>query len=103
MGIRNGGIRNESMKKLGTPIGAGPGSESEKVGLVAAGTPLPVGRSFAGELGFAFLPCFFLGWWAFCVAPVDDGASPWLAPVGIGVVLDELVVVLDDDDPDLDP
>jgi hypothetical protein len=29
MGIRNGGIRKLSMKKLGTPIGAGPGSDRE--------------------------------------------------------------------------
>jgi hypothetical protein len=53
------------MKKFGTPIGAGPGNESEKVGLFAAGTPLPVGRSFAGELDFVV--CFFL--WAFCWPP----------------------------------
>jgi hypothetical protein len=33
-----------SMKKFGTPTGAGPGIDSEKVGLFAAGTPLPVGR-----------------------------------------------------------
>jgi hypothetical protein len=47
------------MKKFGTPIGAGPGSDSEKVGLVAAGTPLPVGRSLAGELGLVLLLFFF--------------------------------------------
>lgn len=39
------------MKKLGTPIGDGPGSESENVGLLALGTPLPEGR-FDGLLGF---------------------------------------------------
>jgi hypothetical protein len=33
-----------SMKKLGTPTGAGPGIDNENVGFVAAGTPLPVGR-----------------------------------------------------------
>jgi hypothetical protein len=33
------------MKKFGTPIGAGPGSESEKDGLEADGTPLPDGRA----------------------------------------------------------
>jgi hypothetical protein len=48
MGIRKGGIRNESMKKLGTPIGDGPGSESENDGFEAAGTPLPVGSDAAG-------------------------------------------------------
>jgi hypothetical protein len=30
---------------------------------------------------------------------VDDGASPWLVPVGSGVVLEELVVVLDEPEP----
>jgi hypothetical protein len=29
------------MKKFGTPIGAWPGSDSEKVGLAADGTPVP--------------------------------------------------------------
>lgn len=40
------------MKKLGTPIGAGPGSESENVGLEGFGTPLPVGRLTLGCLRF---------------------------------------------------
>lgn len=39
------------MKKFGTPIGAGPGSDSEYVGLLADGTPLPVGRSTAVVVG----------------------------------------------------
>src|ERR1700759_5663917 len=39
--IKNGGIRNESMKRFGTPIGAEPGSVSEKLGLAAIGTPFP--------------------------------------------------------------
>jgi hypothetical protein len=39
------------MKKLGTPIGAGPGSDSEKVGFDGFGTPLPVGRLAFGGLG----------------------------------------------------
>ena len=38
------------MKKFGTPIGAGPGSENEKVGLLANGTPAPVGP--LGVVGF---------------------------------------------------
>jgi hypothetical protein len=54
------------MKKFGTPIGAGPGSESEKVGLVAEGTPLPVGSSLdAGEVVFGSgvdLDCRFGCW-----------------------------------------
>src|SRR4051794_10582041 len=41
MGSRNGGIRNLSMKKFGTPIGAGPGRAAEKVGLAGVGTPSP--------------------------------------------------------------
>src|SRR3954447_25299249 len=32
-------MRNFSMKKFGTPIGAGPGSASEKVGSAAVGAP----------------------------------------------------------------
>jgi hypothetical protein len=61
MGIRNGGIRNESMKKLGTPIGAGPGSENEKLGFDGWGTPLPVGPVVAGFLlgARAVVLCFF--------------------------------------------
>src|SRR4051794_25427400 len=39
MGSRKGGIRNLSMKKLGTPIGAGPGTESERLGLEGVGAP----------------------------------------------------------------
>jgi hypothetical protein len=33
MGSRNGGIRNESMKKFGTPSGAGPGNANANVGF----------------------------------------------------------------------
>src|SRR3954454_11839820 len=40
MGSRKGGIRNFSMKKLGTPIAAGPGTESEKPGFAEVGVPL---------------------------------------------------------------
>ena len=32
-------MRNLSMKKFGTPIGAGPGSASESVGLLTVGWP----------------------------------------------------------------
>ena len=94
MGIKNGGIRNESMKKFGTPIGAGPGSESEKVGLVAAGTPLPVGRSLAGVVVVLDFFFFFL---AFGCPATEEGPSPLLAPLGTGVVLDALVVLLEDE------
>jgi hypothetical protein len=84
------------MKKLGTPIGAGPGSESEKVGLVAEGTPLPVGRSLLGVVVVVVFFFFFL-WWLCCWPPWEDAPSPWLLPVGTGVVLDELVVVPEED------
>ena len=52
------------MKKFGTPIGAGPGSESEYVGFDGVGTPLLVtggGGVVAGVFFFAllFLCCFF--------------------------------------------
>src|SRR5829696_6812664 len=42
MDRRNGGIRNLSMKKFGTPMGAGPTVASEKPGLVGAGAPVDV-------------------------------------------------------------
>lgn len=52
------------MKKFGTPIGAGPGVDSEKVGFVAVGTPLPdgscdfdFGLCSGLALGFGFRLC----------------------------------------------
>lgn len=47
------------MKKFGTPIGAGPGVESEKVGFEGAGTPLPDGRFDLCCLCFACLGLAF--------------------------------------------
>lgn len=44
------------MKKFGTPSGAGPGIENEKVGLEGVGTPLLVtGGGLTFDLPFAFL------------------------------------------------
>src|SRR2546423_13537458 len=82
------------MKKLGTPIGAGPGSESEKVGLDAWGTPLPVGPVVSGfvvpgvvEAGFFDLAgaffCCFLGLFGFCVVGGVWVDFCWGAP-GLG-------------------
>ncbi|MGB9183607.1 MAG: hypothetical protein WCB67_06040 [Solirubrobacteraceae bacterium] len=89
------------MKKFGTPIGAGPGSESEKVGLLVPGTPLPDGRA---AFGLAFLGaaapgevtvcgcvdgfCFLAGFPdnGFGVVPDDE------VEVEVEVVLDELEV-----------
>ena len=39
MSSRKGGIANWSMRKLGTPIGAGPKSAIVRVGLAFVGTP----------------------------------------------------------------
>ncbi|MGI9184965.1 MAG: hypothetical protein ACR2GZ_08375 [Solirubrobacteraceae bacterium] len=86
------------MKKFGTPIGAAPGSESEKVGLLVPGTPLPEGRT-------TFF--FFLA-----LGPEDRAGVPacgcvdgfcflaGLPASGVGVVLDlevevEVEVVLE--------
>ena len=55
------------MKKLGTPIGAAPGSAYEYVGLAGVGTPLLVtGGGGVGAL--AFLCCFFLFFFGGCGA-----------------------------------
>lgn len=54
---------------------------------------MPLGRFLSEEVVvviFFFLACAFCWPWA-------DAPSLWLAPVGTGVVLDELVVVLDDE------
>ena len=108
--MRNGGIWNESMKKFGTPIGAGPGSDRENVGFWADGTPLPVGsvdvrlRDRLRLVAGFFCLALALG------APVDDGFSLRLDPVGAGLELvEELVVVevplldvLEDDEPEVE-
>jgi hypothetical protein len=82
------------MKKFGTPIGAGPGSDSENVGFLAEGTPLPLGSVATGLP----LPCFFFFcfFWPVPLAgacPCDDGCCDRPA-AGDGVV-EELVVVLE--------
>lgn len=89
------------MKKFGTPIGAGPGSDSEKLGLRAVGTPLPVGS-------------FGCGWWALvfpcprgCANGSEDCGSERLGPSGTGgdcplaLLVLELVVeeLVDDEEP----
>jgi hypothetical protein len=53
MGSRNGGIRKLSMKKFGTPIGAGPGNDREEVGFDGAGAPFWFEDSFEGDLAWA--------------------------------------------------
>src|SRR3954454_23069611 len=99
MGSRNGGIRNLSMKKFGTPIGAGPGRASEKVGLAGVGTPsvasagalalalrtvpeescstvLPAPSTSGRALRLALPDCF----WGFCCCWLWDW--PWSAGCG---------------------
>jgi hypothetical protein len=88
------------MKKFGTPIGAGPGSDSEKVGFEVLGTPLPEGSCELGAVVFFFF-FFFLTLLLWVVLPGDcfDGPPPWLEDfsgedeVGWGVVPVEVLVV----------
>lgn len=91
------------MKKFGTPIGAGPGSDSEKVGLLVPGTPFPVGS----ETFFFALACWWPPGWVVVGCRWVEGFC-FLARLGarLGAVLDEdedeveveLEVVLDDED-----
>jgi hypothetical protein len=82
------------MKKFGTPIGAGPGSDSENVGFDVLGTPLPLGSEAAGEVLLVFFA------WRLRFLGLVVGVCPWLEDfsgeeeVGRGVVLDEFVVVV---------
>src|SRR5437660_2384822 len=104
------------MKKLGTPIGAGPGSANEKVGLAGVGTPLLVtGGGGVGGLAFFGLAFFGLGFglavgllrlWPACPVPgfsfvgflVLFGLEVGLVDVGWVVVVVVLVWV-DPDEP----
>lgn len=83
------------MKKFGTPMGDGPGSDSEKVGFDVEGTPLPDGRLALDEPVLAFL-------WLVRWALVDELEVDWLwledfcgdDELGCGVVLVVVVLVL---------
>jgi hypothetical protein len=79
------------MKKLGTPIGAGPGSESEKVGLLVPGTPLPEGRT--AFFGLAFLWPEVVGGLTVCGCVDGFCFLVGLPDSGVGVVLDDEVEV----------
>src|SRR3954470_1940764 len=61
MGRRNGGISNESMTKLGTPIGAGPNWATVRPGLALDGEPSGLRR-----VGCSI---FWRSPWATCLAP----------------------------------
>lgn len=86
------------MKKLGTPIGDGPGSE--KLGVPAPGTPVPEGSGVNDGLLLGLPPgrpgVFVVLRWDLdperCGA--EEGLWPWLLADGVAVV-DALVVVLD--------
>jgi hypothetical protein len=58
------------MKKFGTPIGAGPGSASEKVGLVGWGAPVEERSVEAG--------CCLRGLATFPAAPRTLVSEPWI-------------------------
>lgn len=98
------------MKKLGTPIGAGPGSESEKLGLEADGTPLPVGsatflalalRWSAGCVGVGevVVVCRWLEGFCFLVGRLGAGLGRVLEDDEVEV---ELEVELEDEDEELE-
>jgi hypothetical protein len=83
------------MKKFGTPIGAGPGSDSENVGFEVLGTPLPLGSLAAGVVvlvvfffALLFSGVLVAGVWRW----LDDCSGD--EEVGCGVVFDEVVVVV---------
>src|ERR1700761_7026764 len=92
------------MKKLGTPIGAAPGSAKEKLGFDGVGTPLLVrwggGEDFAG---FFFL--FLLDDLPDPLEPTVPAGAGWLdgcwdllgelgfGAVVVGVVVDDVVVL----------
>lgn len=103
------------MKKFGTPSGAGPGIENEKVGFDGVGTPpVPVEGvglvcffelcfCVLGFLGFlGFLELFGAAWcdgcWTLLFGVVDVG---WGVLCDVVVVDDVVVVVLDDVDVEL--
>jgi hypothetical protein len=84
------------MKKFGTPIGAGPGTENEYVGFDGVGTPLGVtGGGGVAALVFFLAVFFFLAFLPFSTFPEpSDRALPgdW-----VEVVVVEVVVVFDVD------
>jgi hypothetical protein len=86
------------MKKFGTPIGAGPGTESEKVGVDGVGTPLRLddlwdfGFGFGfGLCGFGFLCLWVRGFEA--DRGFDEGSWALAGPVACGGPRDGAVVV----------
>jgi hypothetical protein len=83
------------MKKFGTPIGAGPGSDSENVGMDGVGAPVCFAflwvEAFGLGLGLGAL-CFFaggLGGLGWC----DEGVWTLAGPVGWGGLFGWPVVV----------
>lgn len=86
------------MKKFGTPIGAGPGSDSEKLGFDGLGTPLPFGRPLAlGFLLLALILALALAWpGALAFGWCEEGGCT-RRRVGVGV-LERRVDVVEDED-----
>ena len=84
-------MRNLSMKKFGTPMGAGPGSASERVGFVSAGLPSALVRASALPLAALALSLAVLaGSVAPCVEPwtLSLALRPALPVVCCGSCLD---------------
>jgi hypothetical protein len=75
------------MKKFGTPMGAGPGSANEKVGLDGVGTP-PLVTGGGGVVGFltflGFLDFFGAAGWVTllpaCEVPGLSAVGLWFLP-----------------------
>ncbi|MGH2916559.1 MAG: hypothetical protein ACRDMX_16400 [Solirubrobacteraceae bacterium] len=84
------------MKKFGTPTAAGPGIASEKVGLLADGTPLPDGSLCAGR-AVRERRCA-RAWIAWPACGCDERGSDLPGPLGAGAAAgadeDELLVVV---------
>src|SRR5262245_53363290 len=108
MGSRKGGISKESIRKLGTPIGAGPKVAIVRLGFRAVGEPSGL-RSVGSRifwrspLAIALAPLPFL----FCLPnrPLPPGpALPgffWAFPEGpTAVVVEPVVLVVDPDPPE---
>src|SRR6476619_894542 len=101
IGSRKGGISNESIRKLGTPIGAGPNWATVRLGLVAAGEPSGLRRAgswifWRSPLAPALAPLPF--WFClpkrpFVAAPVLPFLPPELPLVVVVVEVVPLVVV----------
>ncbi|MGZ4307549.1 MAG: hypothetical protein ACXVEW_13030 [Solirubrobacteraceae bacterium] len=91
------------MKKLGTPIGAGPGSANEKLGFEGVGTPPVVRWGGGDELLFFFFFLFFPDEFPDPLDPTVPAGAGWLdgrwdlpGELGFGAVVVDVVGVVDE-------